>query len=142
MKLMAFLLALSLLLLCSCADTEKNSSSKPLSSSIASSFANSSESPTGSSSSEEIQLVHHTYDSVSYTHLIHSENVDDSSFGYLYIADGDFTIQSQLDGLDSKCILKIAGVEISLIASDDGLNAAGAVSYTHLDVYKRQGNTR
>ena len=62
MKLMAFLLALSLLLLCSCADTEKNSSSKPLSSSVASSFTNSSENPTGSSSSEEIQLVHHTYD--------------------------------------------------------------------------------
>ena len=64
---------------------------------------------------------------------IHSENVDDSSFGYLYIADGDFTIQSQLDGLDSKCILKIAGVEISLIASDDGLNAAGGNDQSSLE---------
>lgn len=61
MKIMAFLLALSLLL-CSCGDTQKNSSSKSLSSSEASSFANSSEDPAESSSSEKIQLVHHTYD--------------------------------------------------------------------------------
>ena len=61
MKIMAFLLALSLLL-CSCGGTQKNSSSKSLSSSEASSFANSSEGSAESSSSEEIQLVHHTYD--------------------------------------------------------------------------------
>lgn len=80
------------------------------------------------------------------TDAIHSQNDDDTSLGFVYIAGGSFQISAGDDGIHAgttatvlggtidikKSVegiegmsIEISGGEITLIASDDGLNAAG-----------------
>ncbi len=77
---------------------------------------------------------------------IHAENDEAETLGFVYIANGDFTINAGDDGIHSgtqvliangnivmnECYegiegrsIDIAGGNITLVASDDGLNAAG-----------------
>ncbi|WKY43173.1 carbohydrate-binding domain-containing protein [Eubacteriaceae bacterium ES2] len=58
---------------------------------------------------------------------IASQNEDDSSRGYVYIAGGSIDITTSSEGIEAVAIV-IADGEINIISSDDGLNAVSANS--------------
>ena len=87
---------------------------------------------------------------VSAKDAIHSENAEDSSSGYIYIANGTFDISAGDDGIQGNAIVQIDGGvidiqtcmegiegtyvqinggEISIYAKDDGINAAAKSTY-------------
>ncbi|WKY47365.1 carbohydrate-binding domain-containing protein [Eubacteriaceae bacterium ES3] len=56
-----------------------------------------------------------------------SKNDDDSTRGYVYIADGTFNIENCTEGIEGTAVIIEDGI-IDITATDDGLNAASATS--------------
>ena len=56
---------------------------------------------------------------------IHSENTDNDEKGFIYIADGTFSITCDSDGMDAEETLQVDGGTITIAAGDDGLHADG-----------------
>lgn len=95
---------------------------------------------------DSVRIADGTFTLATDEDAIHSENDDDESLGFVYIAGGDITIHAgddgihagnsltvadgtitvveSYEGLEGKSI-DISGGTISVVSSDDGLNAAG-----------------
>ncbi len=60
---------------------------------------------------------------------IHSENTDagEEDQGFLFIAGGSFTIDSESDGLDASGVLQVEGGSFSIAAGDDGVHTDDAL---------------
>ena len=54
---------------------------------------------------------------------IHVENADDTTLGYLYVADGDFTVTADGDGLSASGVLQIDGGKGTLTAGGGAKDA-------------------
>ena len=61
---------------------------------------------------------------------IHSENADDDTKGFIYIANGDISITADSDGFDAEETLQVDGGNIEVAAGDDGLHADGDLIIT------------
>lgn len=100
----------------------------------------------GLSGKDSVRIAAGSFTIVSGKDGIHAENADDSELGFLYIAGGEFEITAEGDGMHADAQLTItdgeinitksyegieglsiaiSGGNIALVASDDGLNAAG-----------------
>lgn len=100
----------------------------------------------GLSGKDSVRILSGTFTITSGKDGIHASNTDDSSLGFVYLADGSFKITAQDDGIHADSSTTILGGEIeiaqsyegieglsiditggniSVTASDDGLNAAG-----------------
>jgi hypothetical protein len=103
----------------------------------------------GLSGKDSVRIANGTFDITSGKDGLHSENSDDDTLGFTYICGGDFTINADDDGIHAETDLtitdgninveksyegiegltiNISGGDIHVVASDDGLNAAGGSS--------------
>ena len=103
----------------------------------------------GLSGKDSVRILDGTFDLTTTKDGIHASNDDDETLGYIYIAGGDFTICSQDDGMHADSALYIEdgtiditesyeGLEgqtitildgtISIVSSDDGINASSGSS--------------
>lgn len=92
---------------------------------------------------DSVAIAGGTFDISAQTDAIHSENADDASLGYVYIADGTFNLKAGSDGIEGTAVVQIDGGtfsidgaegiestfvqlndgDITVRASDDGINA-------------------
>ena len=93
---------------------------------------------------DSIRVAGGVYSLTAGTDALHAENSDDDTLGYIYIADGEFIISAQDDGIHGASLVQIdggaitisaaEGIEgtyilinggtISVAATDDGINGA------------------
>lgn len=78
------------------------------------------------SGKDSVRIAGGTYNLTSKTAGIHSENTentDNTEKGFIYIADGEFTISSEKDGIKAGSSLTINGGNINITKAEEGLEA-------------------
>lgn len=78
------------------------------------------------SGKDSVRIAGGTYNLTSKTASIHSENTentDNTEKGFIYIADGEFTISSEKDGIKAGSSLTINGGNINITKAEEGLEA-------------------
>lgn len=78
------------------------------------------------SGKDSVRIAGGTFNLTSKTASIHSENTentDNTEKGFIYIADGEFTISSEKDGIKAGSSLTINGGNINITKAEEGLEA-------------------
>ncbi len=58
---------------------------------------------------------------------IHSENLDDTTLGYIYVSDGEFTVTAGSDGIDSSLKTQIDGGTFNIRSTAKGVKTSGTL---------------
>lgn len=75
------------------------------------------------SGKDSVRIANGSFDFTAGTDGIHAENTEDPLLGFIYIADGNFKMEVQSDGMDASANIQMDGGTYEIKAADDGIHS-------------------